>query len=236
MTTVADVPVIIHSAQSQSERRINASWTIAQLKSRLEPITGIPAGSQKLSLKIASQPTQLLEASNEETQQLAAWPLQPYAEIQVGGDSCCDACRGSRAPATTAGRLLPLPTQTHRIVLANALTQVLDTRPPGARENYTDTSNVEKFVLPVEEYEARKDSVLAWKKAQKLGRFDPNAPHILQEKANASFAEVEQRGETCVPGPEPSLTCDSYKTRCSMSPFACFRSSQRHRGIRWRSC
>lgn len=44
------------------------------------------------------------------------------------------------------------------------------------------------------EYEARTDSVLAWKKAQKLGRFDPNAPQIVQEKTEASFNEVEQRG------------------------------------------
>lgn len=64
------------------------------------------------------------------------------------------------------------------------------------RENYTDTSNVEKFTLPIAEYQARTDSVLAWKKAQKLGRFDPEAPQIVQEKSDASFAEVEHRGES----------------------------------------
>jgi len=45
-----------------------------------------------------------------------------------------------------------------------------------------------------DEYEARTDSVLAWKKSHKLGRFDPNAPNIEQEKANASYQEVESRG------------------------------------------
>lgn len=69
-----------------------------------------------------------------------------------------------------------------------------DSRPPGVRENYTDTSNVEKYTLPISEYEARSDSVLAWKKAQKLGRFDPDAPKVVQEKNDASFQEVKKRG------------------------------------------
>ncbi|QIX02462.1 hypothetical protein AMS68_007979 [Peltaster fructicola] len=149
----ADIPLIIISANSTSERRINPSWTIAQLKARLEPITGVPAGSQRLSLKVASQQPQLIEAVDEDRQTLSHWALQAYAEIQI-----------------------------------------TDTRPPGVRENYTDTSNVEKYTLPITEYEARSDSVLAWKKAQKLGRFDPNAPNIVQEKTEATFQEVESRG------------------------------------------
>ena len=51
--------------------------------------------------------------------------------------------------------------------------QVADTRPPGMRPNYTDASLVAKYELPPAEYEKRVDSVLAWKKANKLGRFDP---------------------------------------------------------------
>ena len=45
-----------------------------------------------------------------------------------------------------------------------------------------------------DDYESRTDSVLAWKKAQKLGRFDPDAPSIEQAKVTASYREVEQRG------------------------------------------
>lgn len=41
------------------------------------------------------------------------------------------------------------------------------------RPNYTDASLVTKYELPPSEYEKRDDSVLAWKKAKKLGRFDP---------------------------------------------------------------
>ncbi|EFY87452.1 hypothetical protein J3459_012086 [Metarhizium acridum] len=69
-----------------------------------------------------------------------------------------------------------------------------DTRPPGARPNYTDTSGVDKYVMPEKEYEKKTDSVLAWKKAQKLGRFDPNAPSHEQARLEALEQEVRQRG------------------------------------------
>ena len=48
--------------------------------------------------------------------------------------------------------------------------------------------------MPGSEYEARKDSVLAWKKAQKLGRFDPNAPDLEQQKVRHLEREIEERG------------------------------------------
>ncbi len=49
--------------------------------------------------------------------------------------------------------------------------------------------------MPTAEYESRQDSVLAWKKAQKLGRFDPDAGTIEQQKIRASEREVEERGK-----------------------------------------
>ena len=70
----------------------------------------------------------------------------------------------------------------------------MDTRPAGARPNYTDTTGVEKYVMPGEEYAKKTDSVLAWKKAQKLGRFDPDAPSHAQAKVDAFAQEVEARG------------------------------------------
>ena len=51
----------------------------------------------------------------------------------------------------------------------------MDTRPPSARHDFTDISSVEKYQMPESQYEQLSDSVLAWKKQQKLGRFDPNA-------------------------------------------------------------
>lgn len=50
--------------------------------------------------------------------------------------------------------------------------------------------------MPESEYETRTDSVLAWKKAQKLGRFDPNAPSLEAQKVRALEREVEERGIT----------------------------------------
>jgi len=48
--------------------------------------------------------------------------------------------------------------------------------------------------MPDEEYEKKTDSVLAWKKAQQLGRFDPNAPSQEQAKITAIAQEIESRG------------------------------------------
>ena len=73
-------------------------------------------------------------------------------------------------------------------------TQVVDTRPASARPNFSSTADVEKYVLPQEEYEKKTDSVLAWKKAQQLGRFDPNAPSHEQAKIAEIAQEVEARG------------------------------------------
>nr|POE53489.1 cell polarity protein alp11 [Quercus suber] len=47
--------------------------------------------------------------------------------------------------------------------------------------------------MPSTEYEARSDSVLAWKKAQKLGRFDPDAPSITQQKIALTYREIQER-------------------------------------------
>lgn len=72
--------------------------------------------------------------------------------------------------------------------------QVIDTRPPASRINLNDTAGVDKYVMPEEEYEKKSDSVLAWKKAQKLGRFDPDAPSHEQAKLSALDREVATRG------------------------------------------
>lgn len=48
--------------------------------------------------------------------------------------------------------------------------------------------------MPEDEYEKKTDSVLAWKKAQKLGRFDPSAPDHEQARLDALAREVAGRG------------------------------------------
>jgi tubulin-folding cofactor B len=77
---------------------------------------------------------------------------------------------------------------------ADQACQVVDTRPASARPNFSSTVGVEKYVLPEEEYEKKADSVLAWKKGEKLGRFDPNAPTHEQAKIAAIAQEIEARG------------------------------------------
>lgn len=62
------------------------------------------------------------------------------------------------------------------------------------RSNYNDVSQVTKYELPAEEYEKLDDSVLAWKKEKKLGRFDPNAPSLEQAKRHVYDTEVANRG------------------------------------------
>jgi tubulin-folding cofactor B len=72
--------------------------------------------------------------------------------------------------------------------------KVADTRPAGLRANYTDVSAVEKYEMPPDEYESRTDSVLHWKKTHQLGRFDPDAPSIEQQKVAGVEREIEERG------------------------------------------
>lgn len=81
--TAGDIPISITSENSHSERRITPSWTIGQLKAKLEPVTGIPPLSQKLTLRIGSQSPVAIEATDEENTQLGNFPLAAYAEIHV---------------------------------------------------------------------------------------------------------------------------------------------------------
>lgn len=57
---------------------------------------------------------------------------------------------------------------------------------------------MEKYTLPESTYESLPNSVLAWKKNQKLGRFDPNASspeELMQAQAQKDAEDVQQRSE-----------------------------------------
>jgi len=95
LQTAGDIPISITSENSSSERRITPSWTIGQLKAKLEPVTGIPPLSQKLTLRIGSQSPITIEAVDEENTQIGNFPLAPYAEIHV---SCAVFYRLSSLP------------------------------------------------------------------------------------------------------------------------------------------
>jgi tubulin-folding cofactor B len=65
-----------------------------------------------------------------------------------------------------------------------------------ARRNFTDLSSVEKYELPAEKYESLNNSVLAWKKSQKLGRFDPNAQSpedLLHQQVGKDIEAIEKQ-------------------------------------------
>lgn len=65
------------------------------------------------------------------------------------------------------------------------------------RPNFTDLSSVEKYELPTDTYESLPDSVLAWKKNQKLGRFDPNAlspEDALRKQVEKDRGEIASKG------------------------------------------
>ena len=84
-----------------------------------------------------------------------------------------------------------------------------DARPASQRNlDLSDLSSVPKYDMPEETYSALSSTVLAWKKANHLGRFDPAAPHIKQRKIQAVWAEVEERdievGKRCQVGVESS--------------------------------
>lgn len=87
LQTAADIPIQVTSETAGSERRISPSWTIGQLKAKLELITGIPPLSQKLELNRPGENSIPIQAVDEERTQLANFPLVPYAEIYVSPDA-----------------------------------------------------------------------------------------------------------------------------------------------------
>lgn len=82
LQTVGDIILQVVSENSSSERRITPSWTIGQLKAKLEPVTGIPPLSQKITLRGVGGDV-AIQALDEENTQLVHFPLAPYAELHV---------------------------------------------------------------------------------------------------------------------------------------------------------
>lgn len=89
---MADVPLIVISDFATAERRVTPSWSIAQLKAKLEPVTGIPPSAQRLYLKApgrsgggesSSDKGLELTAPDEEVVQVGSFGLVSYAELHV---------------------------------------------------------------------------------------------------------------------------------------------------------
>lgn len=55
------------------------------MKAKLEPVTGIPPSSQRLTLRLPNQQEEsVVHADDEESVEIGRWPLVAYAEIKVG--------------------------------------------------------------------------------------------------------------------------------------------------------
>jgi len=81
LQTSADVLMQVVSENSRSERRISPSWTIDTLKTRLEPITGIPVAAQRLSLRGGTRQSVNIDADG--SIQLHALNVASFSELRV---------------------------------------------------------------------------------------------------------------------------------------------------------
>lgn len=137
-----DISVFFTSALTSSERRISPQWTLAYLKQRLEPITGIAPENQILQYFPHRSSNESIEIhSTDENATVANFNIVAYSRIHV-----------------------------------------TDADPDSRLGELADDSNVQQFQLSEEDYAARGDSVLQWKKEQRLGRF---APGFDEQKARA---------------------------------------------------
>ncbi|KIW37895.1 hypothetical protein, variant [Exophiala oligosperma] len=168
MTTPADISVQIvvpndtnnNPPLLSAERRITPSWTISQLKSKLEPVTGIPASFQ--TLRTRGHGGRIGDPSSSSP----GW-VTLSDDSSLVGDPAYGLVRGSEI-------------------------EILDGRPAAARQqfDFSDLAAVEKYQMPASQYEKLEDSVLAWKRRAKLGRFDPD------QKSPAELAEERTRVDT----------------------------------------
>ncbi|KAI4255752.1 MAG: hypothetical protein LQ352_002403 [Teloschistes flavicans] len=113
MTSLAprDVPILVISSAASSERRVNPSWTISQLKVKLEPITGIPPSAQILTLRLpASQDGTAVASNDEDVTHLTGWSLSKHAELHVASS---DLSSSSAIPSLSAVPKYEMPVETY---------------------------------------------------------------------------------------------------------------------------
>ncbi|KAL8968095.1 MAG: hypothetical protein Q9183_002627 [Haloplaca sp. 2 TL-2023] len=62
-------------------------------------------------------------------------------------------------------------------------------------------SSVPKYEMPSETYSSLPDTVLAYKRTHQIGRFNPHAPDLKQQKLAELWKEVDQRSSRCILAP-----------------------------------
>lgn len=210
--TPTDVSVIITSASMArpggeseprflNERRITPTWTVEQVKSKLETMTGVPPGCQRLRVKVHGRPD--VWADND-AQLIGDFGIAKGSEIEVGAMIIFGSL--TTFVFSFASPLFPCVLSVFMAVRQKAhdILQVHDSRPLAMRPNFTDLSSVEKYEMKPETYETLSDSVLAWKRNQKLGRFDPNAlspEESLRKQAEKDRADIASKGRSSLVSP-----------------------------------
>ncbi|KAI9146078.1 CAP Gly-rich domain-containing protein [Paraphysoderma sedebokerense] len=111
-----------------SERRFDKGLSIASLKAKLEPITGVPAETQLIKLYNGDSFITTVEGDDY---MLGAFPVENFMRLHV-----------------------------------------IDTNPYAKRNEFSDLSQVEKFEMKDDDYDKLHDSVRAFKRRNKIGRFD----------------------------------------------------------------
>lgn len=78
VSVASDSPV--EKPSFATERRVTPSWTVTQLKIKLETMTGIPPGSQRLMLKSPGREHQWMDG---EEKVISQWGIAKGCEIEV---------------------------------------------------------------------------------------------------------------------------------------------------------
>ncbi|KAH8833352.1 CAP Gly-rich domain-containing protein [Flagelloscypha sp. PMI_526] len=147
------VNIFVLSPDTRSERRIDLHWTVNELKSKLETVTGIPVFSQTITLLNSESEQRSVAQLDDDEKKVGFYGLRDYMALKVDD-------------------LNPSKNLTGQL---------------------TDVSQVEKFEISDDAYAQRKDSVLAYKQAHKVGRFAEKP----EETSNDASAEDIPLGSRC---------------------------------------
>ncbi|GAA6002365.1 hypothetical protein JCM10207_001083 [Rhodosporidiobolus poonsookiae] len=172
------VSVWISSPDTHSERRFPFDLSIYQLKAKLEPITGISHSQQTLSLRRTGA---------------------------HGGHSGQSQGRGG-------GQVLATLDDDNRTLASYGIQEYMtirvensDPHARGLAGQFADDSQVDKFELTQEEYEARRDTLLAYKQRNRLGRFASPSPSPSTTSAPAALPDDLAPGARCEVALSPEL-------------------------------
>lgn len=169
------VNLFIHSPSTlvSAERRLPSTIPIHDLKYRLESIVGVPPSNQIIEIH---------SARTDHEQQSSLPGPGPF-------------------PASVRSTLIlaiPLHSELENQSLEDLRVgdgmaiKVLDTRPKELIQTYTDETLVEKYVMDDDTYASRRDTVLAFKQRNKLGRFDPSKDSSTDSDETSQQEEQQQ--------------------------------------------